>query len=783
MKAKILSILLLTSIVIAPINVLGEDEETFTLSGFVFTHNGDLANKTSIKVDSMASVWSENGSYVFSGISPGEHTVRAYFMNDGHTVVYRKMFFTENMELDWYEGMNWITAEIFDSDGNYISNSVSTTIEILETNENKSPNNGRVEFDLLDIGDYYTIKSTFNNPETSTQFIHFKLEAGSSTFPDLNDFDFYYGENSKYGFVKDPLGFPLSDVEVSNGNNSVMTNSDGFYLFQNLKIGSNQNFSFKLENIDLVEPINELIDEGEGWMNVTSTLEVNLPENVTFITSIQTIPSEYPFLIEWEGGAYTEYYSLYVDGEIAYKGAADSFTFFPEETGTFEFQIEAANNNGTTINSQTLLIIVIPEQSEKDLWSIGMSWNYSLVHTPEYHQNKTYTAIGSEIITDAFGQERETFLVRVSDDNYEEGEKAYRWVDTNNLLDVKTYWVDAPSSSSYYQEGTLGWKISDEGTEVDLFEVDNGASLHFNRTNVIGVPGHPNGYDDTLNTISITKNVMVETPAGNFSTTYFKITDVNDEIVSWELWYNETVRNWVKKIDRLPGSHSDSVIFELTSFDVPITPQFITEDETNIWDDDFIIEWAKFQGAASYQLFENGVLIYEGDEASLSVENKEDGEYIYKLNAIMNSGQIIEGDTLFLNVYFILEPPEIYADNRTVIKDQSVRLSWEKVEDVAWYSIKVENSEGEIVEFYNGTENFTEINSLDIGQNRIRLQAALQNGKVSDLSPSIFVTVQDLVEEEGQEEMGRGIPAIGIPSTVLAISLAIIFKKREDLNE
>ena len=781
MKAKILSILILTSIVIAPINVLGEDEETFTLSGFVFTHNGDLANKTSIKVDSMASVWSENGSYVFSGISPGEHTVRAYFMNDGHTVVYRKMFFTENMELDWYEGMNWITAEIFDSDGNYISNSVSTSLEILETNENKSPNNGRVEFDLLDIGNYYTIKSTFNNPEPSTQFIHFKLEAGSSTVPDSNDFDFYYGKNSKYGFVKDPFGFPLSDVEVSNGNNSVMTNSDGFYLFQNLKIGSNQNFSFKLENIDLVEPINELIDEGEGWMNVTSTLEVNLPENVTFITSIQTIPSEYPFLIEWEGGAYTEYYSLYIDGEIAYKGAADSFTFFPEETGTFEFQIEATNNNGTTINSQTLLIIVIPEQSEEDLWSSGMSWNYSLVHTPEYHQNKTYTAIGSEIITDAFGQERDSFLVRVSDDNYEEGEKAYRWVDTNNLLDVKTYWVDAPSSSSYYQEGTLGWKISDEGTEVDLFEVDEGASLHFNRTNVIGVPGHPNGYDDTLNTISITKNVMVETPAGNFSTTYFKITDIDDEIVSWELWYNETVRNWVKKIDRLPGSHSDSVIFELTSFDVPITPQFITEDETNIWDDDFIVEWAKFQGAASYQLFENGVLIYEGDEASLSVENKEDGEYIYKLNAIMNSGQIVEGDTLFLNVYFILEPPEIYADNRTVIKDQSVKLSWEKVEDVAWYSIKVENSEGEIAEFYNGTENFTEINSLDVGQNRIRLQAALQNGKVSELSPSIFVTVQD--SEENQVEPGRGVPAIGVPSTFLAIALAIFIKKGRGEND
>ena len=61
---------------------------------------------------------------------------------------------------------------------------------------------------------------------------------------------------------------------------------------------------------------------------------------------------------------------------------------------------------------------------------------------------------------------------------------------------------------------------------------------------------------------------------------YICITDNNDG-VNLELWYNDTVRNWVKKIDRLPGSHSDSVIMEWTSFDVPVTPQFITE-ESNI---------------------------------------------------------------------------------------------------------------------------------------------------------------------------------------------------------
>ena len=122
----------------------------------------------------------------------------------------------------------------------------------------------------------------------------------------------------------------------------------------------------------------------------------------------------------------------------------------------------------------------------------------------------------------------------------------------------------------------------------------------------------------------------------------------------------------------------------------------------------------------------------------------------------------------------------ISASSETIIKNEVVTLSWENIENVAWYSVIVENSEGEIVEFYNGTDNHTEINSFDLGQNRIRLQASLLNGKVSSLSPSIFVTVEDIlvVEEESRE-----VPAIGIPSTVLAISLAIVFKRRWNINE
>jgi len=87
--------------------ISAEESETFTLTGQVYDIDGNIADRTSIKVDSMTSSWSDSeGNYTFSGITPGVHTVRAYFMNNGHTVVYRTLYFDSDMELDWYEGLN-----------------------------------------------------------------------------------------------------------------------------------------------------------------------------------------------------------------------------------------------------------------------------------------------------------------------------------------------------------------------------------------------------------------------------------------------------------------------------------------------------------------------------------------------------------------------------------------------------------------------------------------------------------------------------------------------------
>ena len=771
--------ILLAIVVFSPMVVQAENENvTFTLSGNVYDQNGNIAASTSIKVDSMSSSWSNltDGSYEFTGISPGEHTVRAYFMNNGHTVVYRKMFFSEDMQLDWHVGKSWATAEMFDGQGERVDNSSLSTIQLLELEESHILDDGRTEFALLNLGDYYTLMGEYGEIDGSTQYVHFKLEPGSATTPSVNDFDFHHGMNSRYGFITDNFGNPLTNVVVSNGEQSVVTNTEGFYLLQNLPVGSEQNYTFIQGTQQVIDSFSDIVQDGPGWLNFTSNVEVEMPGNVTFVTQMQTITSN-QFEIEWDGGEYTDFYSLYqgeVDEEnLIYRGYAESFIYNPDDSGTIEFRIVANNSNGSTENSQPLLLIVLLEGSDQELWSPGMSWHYSVLHTPEYHQNKTYTVIGSEVITDAFNRERDTFLLRVSDENYEEGEKAYRWVDSQNLLNVKTYWVDAPSSSSYFQEGQFGWNFTNNGQEVDLLSAEPPTSLHFNRTNIIGVPGHPNGYDDTINSITVEYGVEVSTPAGIFDTTHISIVDENDDIVSWELWYNSTVRNYVKIADRLPGSHSEMVEYELTSYDVPLIPQFITE-ESNLSINDFTIEWANFQGAESYQLLENSQIIYSGNQLSLEIVNKTDGEYSFQVNAIMPSGHLVEGQVLLLNVEFIQPPPIFLTSTQNVDNSEEILIEWTSVEDSAWYSLIVNYSDGSSEEIYNGSSNFTTITNLDNGQNRLRVKVVLNNQIESIYSDSIYVIVDSVSDIESTSNKDNYSLQIFVGFSIILIALAAI---------
>ncbi len=724
-----------------------EDEEPmYKISGEVFTSDGSKAGDTYIKLIPRDSIQTGNeGTYEITEVTPGEHTIRAYFLENGHTTSYRKIFVEEDMNLDWYEGHNWVTIEMFNAAEQYVDNTSMSLVKLIELNQSKNLVGGRAEFGPFEIGEYYTLRAYYGDIDHSTQYVHFRMEGSTP-----NDFDFKHGMNSRYGYIHSSNGEPMSGIAVSNGTFETTSNSDGFFLFNNLKIGSEQVFTFKSGNIEVASPLAVEITQGQGWMNISAPEVVRYPDVPKFSTETQTtLLSMLPIEINWDEGDNTLFYTLNINGVERYEGFSNNFIFDTEESGIFEFQISATNTNGTTNGTQKLLILVLPEQSSGDLWKTGMSWDYQIKYSPasasldeDGIHNVKFTVLGKEKVIDAYGNEKNTFLLRKNDEYYLEGEKSYRWVDSETLLTIKTYWEDDPSSSSYFQEGTLGWNFTnEEGKEVDLLSSQENINLHFNRTNIIGVPGHPDGFDDTINLVNIQENVMITTPAGDFSTTYISIVDVQDGITSWELWYNNTVKNWVKRIDRLPGSHAEIVEYNLTSFYVPLAPQFITEDNGNYAVNDYMIEWSPFQEAEAYNLVQNGELVYSGNNNSFYFVDQIDGNYKYELYAILSSEASIKSDSINISVLFVPELPLITTEAQTIKEGQSVNLSWTYNEDVIWYSVILEKEDGTKTEIYNGTSNFVLIDDLDIGQNRIRVQAQLSDGKISDLSESLFINV------------------------------------------
>ena len=151
--------------------------------------------------------------------------------------------------------------------------------------------------------------------------------------------------------------------------------------------------------------------------------------------------------------------------------------------------------------------------------------------------------------------------------------------------------------------------------------------------------------------------------------------------------YNETAKNWVKIIDRLPGSHAEMVEYNLTSFYMPLNPQFITESEDNYIFNDYTISWAPFEGAESYKLVENGNTIYSGNNTEFQILDRVDGTYTYEMYAVLPAEAMIKSSSITFNISFVPEVPSFVTTNQQIVKGASLEINWEYDEEVLWYSL------------------------------------------------------------------------------------------------
>ena len=163
--------------------------------------------------------------------------------------------------------------------------------------------------------------------------------------------------------------------------------------------------------------------------------------------------------------------------------------------------------------------------------------------------------------------------------------------------------------------------------------------------------------------------------------------------------------------------HSDSVVYELTGYEIPTVPKFITESGDSIANT-FSIDWATFSGAESYQLFMNDELVYEGDMTSYEAVKLADGTHVFTINAVLDVGYIISGNEIEIHVDFIPPSPifnQLSSEKvHTVVLGESIPLSWSEIPDHGWYSVIVQDADGVVTEVFNGTENTTTLTDLSL---------------------------------------------------------------------
>ena len=219
----------------------------------------------------------------------------------------------------------------------------------------------------------------------------------------------------------------------------------------------------------------------------------------------------------------------------------------------------------------------------------------------------------------------------------------------------------------------------------------------------------------------------------------------------------------------MPGSHSEQVTYELTSFDVPTAPQFLNE-AGNISSSDYTLEWADFQGALSYTLFEGDTVLYEGNNTSYDIVDQLDGSYTYQILANMPNNFQTQASEVVLNVLEVITMPVVTVSKTSIAQGETVTVSWSPHEDAIWYSMWLQTDLGGTSEHYNGTSSSVDLDNLESGLNRLRVRTGSSDGKISDYSASVFVTVEADLDLDGDLQADTSTS----PSRFIPILLTVV---------
>lgn len=399
-------------------------------------------------------------------------------------------------------------------------------------------------------------------------------------------------------------------------------------------------------------------------------------------------------------------------------------------------------------------------------WAPGMYWTFDYTEGTATEE-LNMTVLGTEVLTNLTGAPVTAYKVKEDRSSDPDG-RYYSWYDVSTLDIVAKYLDNGANTMAV----NITWTY-DGGPRP--YEVGDELPVLYKRNSVISAMPMPvpRSYPSTYEVVGLE---WVTVPAGTFLCYNVTITDNSNGQVNWNYYYNETANHWVKMIDNRPAVLSmsvSSVSYELTAYGVAEEPVFITEGgERSVRS--YEVDWADYDGAVEYVLYENGEEVYRGAATSYEAASRQDGSYEYVVEAVLSSGMCVSSGTLEIVVDYVVPVPHFTTEAGTV-EGGELTVSWTAVEGADRYILLVENGE-EWEEAYNGTETSFTFTDLAEGSYRYRVQA-VDGDKVSELSSSLLMTVEGAKKDISGEEMAVLVLSLAIGAAVI-IGLAYILMKR-----
>lgn len=750
------------------------------LNGYVLDGSGSpisgpfMGPPTTIKIVELnQSVMPMGGGYYeFVNLSSGTYTIRAYFGSIDHSVVYRELHFNDNMTLNWTHGKTWITGHILDSAMEPVTGpfmAPPTTVKNVNTGESVYPDmEGCFEISNVTVGDYILFRAYYGSINHFASYVMIKAVGATS-----NVHEFINGKNSVYGYIFDVDGTtPLEGemVEAQPADVSTTTNEDGFYVMKDLPSGENQTVTvtFTSKNSEIAVDEIEITTGDLGPLNFTFGLV--LPDTPVFITRSSVVDSG-DYTIEWEEAENAQEYFLLEDGVVVYHGTELTSSISGKKAGSYEYAVIAWNENGNSSSSAPIIITVKGGSSSDDLWVPGMEWEF-LVESESAGMveidNITLTVLEKETLKDLNDADVEAFKVKRKWEK-EPDTISYMWYDAVNLDKVKG---STDYGQQYSSEMSYGWTY---GSAPKPYTIGTEIDLEYDAQIKVSVPGHPLITRNTENTFVVQGVEDVTVPFGTFECYNITITDKDDDIVSWNYYYSDEIKHWVKMVDRLSDGMSDVVTYTLKDASIPSIP-VITSESGEVLDKDVTMKWSEYPNAMEYLLYEDGILVYNGTDLNITLVNRPNGEYRFTLKVLLSTGLSEVSEEVMITVNWSIPAPAFSTEDAT-IDSSSFNISWDPIEGAERY-VLYEND----VEIYNGTLLAWELTGKTNGLYRYRIIALNTSYGSSQPSTSLLITVdiQDVVgpddddDDQDKESDSDMDPVVFIIIAVIVLILIII---------